>query len=116
NIKPVAERHYLDVVAPVSATQRFELQPPVTIGRAAPAKIVLPRSDVSRTHCRIEAEGDRLLGADLHSTNGTFVNDQRLTAPSVLHPGDRLRIGSFVLQYDSDAAAADRTQRGPAPE
>lgn len=116
NIRPVVERHYLDVVAPVSAAQRFELQLPVTIGRAAPAEIVLPRSDVSRTHCRIEAQGDRLVVSDLHSTNGTFVNDQRLAAPSLLQAGDRLRIGSFVLQYDSDVAAADRTQRGPAPE
>jgi FHA domain len=116
NIRPVVERHFLDVVMPVSAAQRFELQSPITIGRAAPAEIVLPRSDVSRTHCRIETEGDRLVVSDLQSTNGTFVNDQRLTAPCVLQAGDRLRIGSFVLQYDSDAAAADRTQRGPAPE
>jgi hypothetical protein len=116
NIKPVSERHYLDVVAPVSAAQRFELQLPATIGRAAPADVVLPRSDVSRTHCRIEAEGAGLVVTDLQSTNGTFLNGQRLTAPGVLQAGDRLRVGSFVLQYDSDAAAVERTQRGPAPE
>jgi hypothetical protein len=116
HIKPAAERHYLDVVLPVSAAQRFELQPPVTIGRAAPADIVLARSDVSRTHCRIEADADGLAVSDLQSTNGTFVNDERLTERWVLQAGDRLRIGSFVLQYDSDAAAVERTQRGSAPE
>jgi pSer/pThr/pTyr-binding forkhead associated (FHA) protein len=77
---------------------------------------VLARSDVSRMHCRIDVEGDRLIVADLSSTNGTFINDQRIAAPTRLYAGDRLRVGSFILRYDTEAAAAERTQRGPAPD
>jgi hypothetical protein len=116
NMKPEPERHSLEILAPAAFVQRIDVRPPFTIGRAAPSEVVLARSDVSRMHCRIDVESDRLIVADLNSTNGTFVNDQRIAAPTRLNAGDRLKVGSFILRYDTDAAAAERTQRGPLPD
>jgi pSer/pThr/pTyr-binding forkhead associated (FHA) protein len=49
-------------------------------------------------HCRLstDARGD-LSVEDLDSTNGTFVNDQRVSGRAVLSPGDRLRVGRVEL-------------------
>ena len=74
------------------------------------------RSDVSRMHCRFDMEGDRVIVADLNSTNGTFVNVQQIAAPTRLNEGDRMRVGSFILRYHTDAAAAERTPRGLVPD
>ncbi|HET6609083.1 MAG TPA: FHA domain-containing protein, partial [Rhodopila sp.] len=105
-----------EILAPAAFAQRMDVRPPFTIGRATPSEVVLARSDVSRMHCRIDLEGGRVMVADLNSTNGTFVNDHRIAAPTPLNPGDRLKVGSFVLRYDTDAAASEPTQRGPAPD
>jgi pSer/pThr/pTyr-binding forkhead associated (FHA) protein len=67
-----------------------------TIGRAPRADFILDKPLVSRLHCRIEAHQDALEVVDLSSTNGTFVNEQRITrAP--LTVGDRLRLGRAEL-------------------
>src|SRR5487761_2187807 len=47
---------------------------PITIGRSAPAELVLEGGTVSRRHCRLELCNDQLLLTDLGSTNGTFVD------------------------------------------
>jgi pSer/pThr/pTyr-binding forkhead associated (FHA) protein len=49
-------------------------------------------------HCRLstDARGD-LSVEDLDSTNGTFVNDQRVSGRAALSPGDRLRVGRVEL-------------------
>jgi pSer/pThr/pTyr-binding forkhead associated (FHA) protein len=55
---------------------------------------------VSRFHCRLTAStGGTLEVEDLKSTNGTFVNDQRVSR-LVLAEGDRLRIGRVELAVD----------------
>ncbi|MET7420126.1 FHA domain-containing protein [Dactylosporangium sp. NPDC005555] len=81
---------------------------PATLGRdGATAAVVLEDRDISRRHARLELAGDDLLLTDLGSTNGTFVNDERVTR-RVLVTGDRLRIGRFELVWafiDPDATA-----------
>lgn len=72
---------------------------PLTIGRSAPAEVVLEGSTVSRKHCRLERQGDRILLSDLGSTNGTYLNGERLTAPAVLEDGARISIGAHSLNY-----------------
>ena len=59
-----------------------------TLGRSAPADIVLAESEVSRAHCRITVEGDELVVTDLGSTNGTFVDGARVCAAD--HPAGGL--------------------------
>src|ERR1700761_1096735 len=52
-----------------------------SIGRTPPADIVLADSEVSRLHCRLSLDNDVLTVSDLGSTNGTFVDGVRVTAP-----------------------------------
>lgn len=66
------------------------------VGRGPLADFVLDASLVSRMHCRLSATDATLRVDDLDSTNGTFVNDQRVTT-AVLHDGDRLRLGRLEL-------------------
>ena len=70
-----------------------------TVGRATPADFILDVALVSRLHCRLTAGEHNLEVVDLESTNGTYVNDQRVDAAS-LAAGDRLRIGRVELTVD----------------
>ena len=68
-----------------------------TIGRATRADFVLDAALVSRFHCRLSAAPDGTLEVeDLQSTNGTWVNDQRVRRLA-LAEGDRLRVGRVEL-------------------
>jgi hypothetical protein len=71
----------------------------MTIGRAVENDIVITSKRVSREHARAERQGRRWLLADLGSTNGTFLNDERLLAPVELRDGDRVSIGDVVLSF-----------------
>ena len=63
-----------------------------TLGRAPEADLILDAALVSRVHCRLEAELERVSVIDLSSTNGTYINDARIERGSV-SDGDRLRVG-----------------------
>ncbi len=71
------------------------------IGRREDCDLRIPLGDVSRKHCRILKQEDELRVEDLGSSNGTFVNDQRIQE-SAVHAGDALRVGpvNFVVQID----------------
>lgn len=72
----------------------------VTFGRAAENLIVVADSFASSRHARLLRDRDGLWVEDLGSTNGTFVNGQRLTQPVLLNPGDRIGVGDAVFQYE----------------
>jgi serine phosphatase RsbU (regulator of sigma subunit) len=72
---------------------------PLTVGRSAPAEVVLEGNTVSRRHCKLEQRGDSIVLSDLGSTNGTFVNCERVTAPVALEDGARITIGAHTLSY-----------------
>jgi pSer/pThr/pTyr-binding forkhead associated (FHA) protein len=67
-----------------------------TVGRAPRADFIVDAALVSRLHCRLTATDLNLEVVDLQSTNGTFVNDQRV-ARAILAVGDRLRVGRVEL-------------------
>ncbi|HEX6932451.1 MAG TPA: FHA domain-containing protein, partial [Streptosporangiaceae bacterium] len=72
---------------------------PATLGRdGTAAAVVLDDPDVSRRHARLEIIDNHLVLVDLGSTNGTYVNDARVTR-QVLVPGDRMRIGRYELTW-----------------
>ncbi|MDA1185474.1 MAG: FHA domain-containing protein [Acidobacteria bacterium] len=75
-----------------------------TIGRATGADFILDAPLVSRVHCRLTAAADGSLGVrDLDSTNGTFINGERIETGQ-LGSGDRLGVGrvELVALRDSD--------------
>ena len=68
------------------------------LGRAVSPGITLLDDEVSRQHARIRLSEERIEVEDLHSTNGTRVNGAFIEGPTVLHPGDRLSVGSHILK------------------
>jgi len=70
----------------------------VTIGRASGSDIVLPRSNISKRHARLVDKHDKVVIVDLRSTNGTYVNGRRITAPELLTMEDKVYIGDFVIR------------------
>ena len=63
-----------------------------TVGRAPRADFVVDAALVSRLHCRLTATDTGVDVVDLDSTNGTYINDQRVKTGCITN-GDRLRIG-----------------------
>lgn len=79
----------------------------VSIGREAQNDIVLKDSEISRNHARISRKGGAYVLEDLGSTNGTFVNKRRLTAPRALAAGDEIGLGgNVVVTFQSPRAVA----------
>src|SRR5687768_6241188 len=75
------------------------------IGRREDCDLRIPLGDVSRKHCRLVRDGDVLKVEDLGSSNGTFLNGQRVQE-ALLSPGDSIQVGPvvFVLQIDGEPA------------
>ncbi len=69
----------------------------ISLGRLKGCDVVIDDESASRRHCTITAREDACVVADLQSANGTFVNEKRISTQE-LHPGDRVRIGSTVLE------------------
>lgn len=72
---------------------------PLTVGRSAPATVVLPDAMVSRVHARIDAAGGRAFIEDLGSRNGTFINGKEVKR-SRLEPGDDILVGSTHITFN----------------
>ena len=73
----------------------------IHIGRDAQNDVVIAEADISRRHARLTRQDGGYVLEDLGSTNGTFVNGQRLTSPYPLRPGDEVRLGpKVVLVYE----------------
>jgi DNA-binding response OmpR family regulator len=85
----------------------------ITIGRAVENDIVITSKRVSREHARVRRDGWKAILEDLSSTNGTFLNDERVLASTELHDKDRIKIGDVILVFHDP----DITQRDtPFPE
>jgi pSer/pThr/pTyr-binding forkhead associated (FHA) protein len=69
-----------------------------TIGRSVECELRLDDTYVSQQHARIFDRGGNWYVEDLGSTNGTFVNDQKLVAPAMLTPGDKVRVGQTTVE------------------
>ena len=87
----------------VDAPFRFRILPGniKTIGRSTGADFIVEASLVSRIHCRLTAGASELEVLDLDSTNGTFVNGERIERKT-LKPGDRLGVGRVELLVQRD--------------
>ena len=78
------------------------------IGRREDCDFRIPLGEISRKHCRLIKDGDTLRAEDLGSSNGTYVNGNRVQEAE-LAPGDTLKVGSvvFVVQIDGVPAEHD---------
>lgn len=77
----------------------YELGHGATLGRGD-VEIKLDDPFASAQHARISRQGNVVVIEDLGSTNGTYLNDEPLTGPQPLHPGDRIRIGDCEFSYE----------------
>ncbi len=115
-LRQAEPRHHLVILQPESAVRRVALPPgSLTIGRAAPCALLLESPEISRAHCRVDVAGNEVSVTDLNSTNGTFIDNNRLSGTVPLPHGALLRMGNYVLtceyQSEMDLADADSTQR-----
>lgn len=97
-------------VGSVVGTRYVLGQQPVVMGRDGSCDIRVPDRSVSRRHARVEPDGEARSIVDLASTNGTFVNDQRVSRHR-LNDGDNLIVGQAVFRFlagDSVEAAYHR--------
>jgi pSer/pThr/pTyr-binding forkhead associated (FHA) protein len=94
----------------------------LTIGREASNAVAINDAEVSRKHTQLVLQGGKYVITDLGSTNGTFVNGQRLTGQHVLQPGEIISLGEqisllyeVVAQADPNATVISSAARMPAP-
>jgi predicted component of type VI protein secretion system len=97
----------------------FELsETEITVGRDIHAGIVINVPEVSRRHARFRLDPGGYVLEDLGSTNGTFVNGQRLVAPTLLRSGDTIRFGEAITlmfeggEFDADATVVSAAGSG----
>jgi pSer/pThr/pTyr-binding forkhead associated (FHA) protein len=89
----------LRVVEPESEQGKsFPLGDEITVGRAAGCHVTLDDTYVSQLHARIFHRDGDLFVEDLGSTNGTYLNRAKVSGPMAMKPGDRLQVGSVVLE------------------
>ncbi|MEQ8849591.1 SpoIIE family protein phosphatase [Botrimarina sp.] len=85
--------------------QAFDLPTPTAvIGRSSDCEVALDVAAVSRRHAKVSRDGDHYLIEDLGSRNGTFVNGERIAAPTPLWPGDRIAICDHEFTFEDPDA------------
>src|SRR4051794_21336242 len=94
--------------------QSIPMEQELVIGRSTPGLGSLGGdSEISRVHARVFHDpSGRLTIEDLGSTNGTFVNGNRISGQQPLNPGDQVRVGQTSLSVEGGAADAGATSVG----
>lgn len=86
----------------------------MTVGRDSTNEIVINDAEISRRHARLTFQGGKYVLEDLGSTNGTFVNGQRLAGPRVLKAGEVVSFGEqIVLVFEVNTIDAGATVVSP---
>src|SRR3954452_19505471 len=103
------------IVEGPGAGREFDLAGILVAGRDPAAAIPLEDPEASRQHASITAQEGGAVVEDLGSTNGTFVGELRITEAHTLQPGDRIRIGTTVIELREGVAAAAPPPPAAAP-
>ena len=100
-LQPESDEFHCLCVVDDDGEQCFVVGPAgLKIGRKAPADGIIPHASVSREHCMVGIANDELLVTDLNSTNGTYVDGQRIGRATVLPVGSILRVGQVSLAHE----------------
>jgi hypothetical protein len=96
--KAALPRARVVIISGDQAGAAYPLKDTVSIGRADSCTIVLKDAKTSRQHAQIQQHGSEFIIVDLSSSNGTFVNGQRIDE-HVLQNNDEVQIGDYILQF-----------------
>ncbi len=81
-----------------------------TVGRLEDNAFQIPEQSVSSHHCEVLLQGADVVIKDLNSTNGTFINGEKVTEKP-LKPGQILRLGNIEIRLEGDGAAAPASKK-----
>jgi predicted component of type VI protein secretion system len=98
NVSESSRMHLRVVDPPQHKNRTYALADELTVGRAGGCGVALEDTTVSQLHARIFQRDGRIWVEDLGSTNGTFVNRKKVSAPVPLRRGDRLQVGTTVME------------------
>src|SRR5215218_9370306 len=101
----MADLQLIVVDGPNQGTE-FDISGSSVIGRDPSSGIVLDDPEASRRHASVSAQGSSITVEDLGSTNGTYVAGERIQGSREVNSGDRIRIGTTVMEVRAQAAAA----------
>ena len=91
----------------------------MNVGRNSDCDICIPIDEISRNHAKLQSASDGVVVEDLASANGTFVNDQRVHAGTLIKPGDEVRFDTvrFLLMAPAQdmQRATVRVEAPPPP-
>jgi two-component system, cell cycle response regulator len=90
-------RARLIVLAGGNVGEMYEIGQELVLGRSRSADVRLHGDGISRKHARVHVDGVEVLLEDLGSTNGSYVNGERIAGHHVLLEGDKIQIGSGVI-------------------
>jgi len=89
----------LRVIEPAATRgQTYDLNDELTLGRAAGCQVTIDDTFVSQLHARLFRRDSQYFVEDLGSTNGTYLNRKKVSAPIAIRKGDRLQVGKTVLE------------------
>ena len=96
----------LTIVSP-SGRQKVELKEQNSIGRHSGNDIQIPDPSVSKVHCLIEVDANKMCFIeDRSSTNGTYVNNRRIKGRIGIYTGDEIRLGNIFLFLEGEEKIA----------
>jgi len=78
--------------------QEFEVNDVVVMGRSAETDVAIDDPYASEFHLRLVSQENGMMLHDLGSTNGTYVNGRRVSAPTELKRGDTIQVGKTVME------------------
>jgi len=98
--RPVDMAAALVVIYGMDLGRKFDLNRPETvIGRSSKADIQVDQESISRNHAALANKGGQISIRDMGSTNGTYVNDELVTADFQLRNGDLVKIGRTIFKF-----------------
>ena len=83
-----------------------------TVGRVEDNGFQIAEPSVSSHHCEVLLRGNDVIIRDLNSTNGTFINGEKITE-SPIKPGQILRLGQVEIRLETDAPPASSSSKKP---